>query len=89
MKNYEKRYAQGRPNYFDGLTFVPTLLGKDKKQKQHDFLYWEFCETDQIAVRQGDWKLFVEKGECTSTTWPTIFTKTTTWPHSIPSGSRP
>lgn len=64
VKNYEKRYAQGRPNYFDGLTFAPTLLGKDKKQKQHDFLYWEFCETDQIALRQGDWKLFVEKGEC-------------------------
>ena len=35
-----------------------------KHQKNHEFLYWEFCETDQIAVRQGDWKLFVEKGKC-------------------------
>lgn len=23
---------------------------------------WEFNETDQIAVRQGDWKLIVKKG---------------------------
>ena len=59
-----ERYANGQLNYFDGISFAPTLLGKDKKQRQHDFLYWEFCETDQIAVRQGDWKLFVEKGVC-------------------------
>ena len=44
--------------------FKSTLLGKGKHQKNHKFLYWEFCETDQIAVRQGDWKLFIEKGKC-------------------------
>ena len=48
-------------HYFDGISFAPTLLGKGK-QAEHDFLYWEFNETDQIAVRQGDWKLIVKKG---------------------------
>lgn len=45
----------------DGISFKPTLLGE--KQPERDFLYWEFHETDQIAVRQGDWKLIVVKGE--------------------------
>ena len=45
----------------DGISFAPTLLGNDE-QKQHDFLYWEFEETDQIAVRMGDWKLLVQSG---------------------------
>lgn len=34
----------------------------DSKQQKHDFLYWEFHETDQIGVRMGDWKLLVKKG---------------------------
>ena len=45
-------------DYFDGISFAPTLLGK-KKQKEHDFLYWEFNETNQIGVRMGDWKMVV------------------------------
>ncbi|MCH5240908.1 MAG: arylsulfatase [Muribaculaceae bacterium] len=45
----------------DGISFLPTLLGED--QPERDFLYWEFHETDQIAVRKGDWKLIVIKGE--------------------------
>lgn len=47
---------------FDGISFAPTLLGKDEAQQKHDFLYWEFHETDQIGVRKGDWKLVVKKG---------------------------
>lgn len=47
---------------FDGISFAPTLLGNDRKQQKHDFLYWEFHETDQIAVRMGDWKLLVKNG---------------------------
>lgn len=63
IKNYEKKYRskEKEVDYFDGISFAPTLLGK-KKQKQHDFLYWEFNETNQIAVRMGDWKLIVKKG---------------------------
>lgn len=51
-------------DFFDGISFAPTLLGNNAEQEEHDFLYWEFHETDQMAVRQGDWKLYVEKGEC-------------------------
>lgn len=47
---------------FDGISFLPTLIGDDEKQKEHEFLYWEFHETNQMAVRMGDWKLVVKKG---------------------------
>jgi arylsulfatase A-like enzyme len=40
----------------DGISFLPVLFGK-KKQKQHDYLYWEFHEKGgRIAVRKGNWK---------------------------------
>lgn len=57
IKDYEKKYRnkEKEVDYFDGISFAPTLLG-NKKQKKHDFLYWEFDETDQIAVRMDDWK---------------------------------
>ena len=63
IKDYEKKYRNKEKeiDYFDGISFAPTLLGK-KKQKKHDFLYWEFDETDQIAVRMDDWKMVVKKG---------------------------
>ncbi len=46
---------------FDGISLLPTLTGKGR-QHQHDHLYWEFHETDMLAVRQGDWKLVVRQG---------------------------
>jgi arylsulfatase A-like enzyme len=40
----------------DGISFAPTLLGRDA-QREHDYLYWEFPEGGmQQAVRLGDWK---------------------------------
>ena len=42
---------------------LTTLLGKGK-QKKHDYLYWEFNETNMLGVRMGDWKLVVKKGVC-------------------------
>ena len=43
----------------DGISIVPTLLGKPT-QKKHDFLYWEAASLNQTvnqqAVRMGDWK---------------------------------
>jgi arylsulfatase A-like enzyme len=42
----------------DGISFLPTLTGKQKQQEQHEFLYWEFHELgSRRAVRQDDWKL--------------------------------
>lgn len=40
----------------DGVSFLPTLLGKNKEQEQHEYLYWEFSVRSQYAVRMGDWK---------------------------------
>jgi arylsulfatase A-like enzyme len=40
------------PSGIDGISIVPTLLGKGKQQ-QHDYLYWEF--TQNQAVRKGKW----------------------------------
>ncbi len=43
------------PSYADGISFLPELLGK--KQKKHDYLYWEYPEYGgQQAVRMGNWK---------------------------------
>lgn len=43
------------PEGIDGISILPTLLGKD--QKEHDYLYWEFTGYGgQQAVRMGDWK---------------------------------
>ena len=64
VKNYEKKYRNKSKevDYFDGVSVLPTILGKEG-QKMHDFFYWEFNETNQIAVRKGDWKLIVKKGK--------------------------
>ncbi|WP_257666181.1 arylsulfatase [Parapedobacter tibetensis] len=45
-----------KPNYTDGLSFLPTLLGQEGQQ-QHAYLYWEFHEGGgRQAVRMGNWK---------------------------------
>jgi arylsulfatase A-like enzyme len=44
------------PGNTDGISMVPTLLGKGD-QAQHPYLYWEFHEKGgRIAVRMGKWK---------------------------------
>jgi arylsulfatase A-like enzyme len=45
------------PEGLDGISYLPTLLGKPDRQKLHEYLYWEFYERgfDQ-AVRMGQWK---------------------------------
>ena len=43
------------PNGVDGISFLPTLIGKE--QISHDHLYWEFPSYGgQQAVRMGKWK---------------------------------
>lgn len=43
------------PDDLDGISFVPAMLGK--KQKRHEYLYWEFKEQGgKQAVRMGRWK---------------------------------
>jgi len=41
----------------DGISFLPTMLGKEGQQ-EHEYLYWEFHEKNgRQAIRKGDWKL--------------------------------
>jgi arylsulfatase A-like enzyme len=41
----------------DGISLMPTLLGRPAKQTKHPFLYWEYAEGgNQKAVRIADWK---------------------------------
>lgn len=41
----------------DGISFLPTLLGNEAKQKKHKYLYWEFYEQgSKQALRAGKWK---------------------------------
>lgn len=64
VEDYVDKYrnrSRGKTDYFDGISFAPVLLGREG-QRQHEFLYWEFDETDQIGVRMGDWKLVVKRG---------------------------
>lgn len=66
IENYEEKYRN--PNltvdYFDGISIYPTLMGRDAEQQKHDYLYWEFHETNMLGVRKGDWKLVVQNGAC-------------------------
>lgn len=65
VKDYVGRYGnKDKDDHFDGISFLPTLKGKIRKQLRHDHLYWEFDETDQVAVRKGDWKLISIRGKC-------------------------
>jgi arylsulfatase A-like enzyme len=45
------------PDGIDGISMVPTLLGRQRAQKRHDYIYWEFhAQGKKQAVRMGDWK---------------------------------
>jgi arylsulfatase A len=42
------------PVEIDGLSLLPTLLGRPAQQRRHAYLYWEY--QGRQAVRLGDWK---------------------------------
>lgn len=65
IDNYVERYTNKKlaNDYFDGISFYPTLTGEGK-QEEHPHLYWEFSETDMMAVRMGNWKMVVNRGNC-------------------------
>ena len=64
IDNYEQRYLnpENPDDCFDGISIYPTLTGEGE-QKNHDYLYWEFHETNMLGVRKGDWKLVVQNGK--------------------------
>ena len=42
------------PADIDGISILPTLLGQRRKQKKHEYLYWEL--RGRQGVRMGRWK---------------------------------
>lgn len=45
------------PADVDGISFLPTLLGRADEQREHDYLFWDFPGYGgQLAVRAGTWK---------------------------------
>ncbi len=45
------------PKNLDSISLVPTITGQPERQRQHDYLYWEFYERGgKQALRQGRWK---------------------------------
>ncbi|MBR4552700.1 MAG: arylsulfatase [Bacteroidaceae bacterium] len=63
IANYEERYRNNsvENDWFDGISIFPTLTGEGQQQ-QHEYLFWEFPETNMMAVRKGNWKLVVQNG---------------------------
>jgi len=51
------------PPQTDGLSFLPTLLGKPHAQKHHETLYWEFHEGgfSQAVILDERWKAIRKK----------------------------
>ena len=47
------------PSNLDGISLVPTLLGNQNDQLQHDYLFWRLGQDK--AVMKGNWKLVVER----------------------------
>jgi arylsulfatase A-like enzyme len=46
----------------DGISILPAIIGNEDENQEREFLYWEFEETDQVALRQGYWKLICKSG---------------------------
>lgn len=44
------------PAHTDGISVVPTLLGRPQEQTPREYLYWEYQHGKQQAVRMGPWK---------------------------------
>lgn len=42
----------------DGISFLPTLLGNETEQREHEYLYWEYPDPQigHKAIRMGKWK---------------------------------
>jgi arylsulfatase len=46
----------------DGLSFAPIVLGRNRQQQEHPYLYWEFPGAKGwVAVRIGEWKGLLRK----------------------------
>ena len=50
--------SKQKSDAIDGISYLPTLLGKPDQQPQHRYLYWASSEGEtSVGVRMRDWKL--------------------------------
>ena len=57
LPTFAEMLGEKSPEGIDGISFLPSLLGKGKQTK-HDHLYWEFHELGgRQAVLKDGWKL--------------------------------
>jgi arylsulfatase len=54
LPTFTKLAGIDAPDDIDGISLLPTLLGKPGRQQEHEYLYWEHGRKQ--AVRLGDWK---------------------------------
>jgi arylsulfatase A len=54
LPTYADLLGARSPYGIDGISILPTLLGRPEGQKRHKYMYWEL--SGQQAVRMGDWK---------------------------------
>jgi arylsulfatase A-like enzyme len=47
------------PEGIDGVSLMPTLLGKPRQGPAHESLFWRYG--DKVALRRGDWKIVQTK----------------------------
>ena len=60
MPTFAELAGAKTPTPTDGVSLVPTLMGRPAAQRAHAYLYWEFA--GHQAVRMGDWKAVRLKG---------------------------
>ena len=51
------------PAEIDGVSFLPALLGDERRQAEREYFYWEF--QGRQVVRRGDWKGIRNAGQGT------------------------
>lgn len=54
LPTFTKLAGIDAPDDIDGISLLPSLLGRPLRQQEHEYLYWEHGVKQ--AVRLGDWK---------------------------------
>ncbi len=54
LPTFTKLAGIDAPDDIDGISLLPSLLGRPRRQQEHEYLYWEHGVKQ--AVRLGDWK---------------------------------
>lgn len=61
MATFSELLGVRPPGEIDGVSFLPTIVGRGTEQARAPWLYWEFHGAQ--AVRFGDWKAFRERAD--------------------------